>query len=189
MAIDNNEKNAAEIRRAMTEDKDKIAAALNNALADTKGNPIKTPVQAKTLVTKKPVGKPRRQGKKAAPKAENAPKKDDGNPVDMKFAEACYNLKIDAKMCHEESSKMEDPSIEEYVRSINKKIFDETRQGGYSTNVQFRVLPNDWVNVNHIIDWYATRGFKVDMKETTTPPYGKDVGTINYHFTISWAIA
>ena len=185
MATDNNEKNAAEIRRAMTEDKDKIAAALNNALADTKGNPIKTPV-----ANKKPVGKPKGQGKKAAPKAETAPKADDTiSPDTKKFAEACYNLKIDAKMCHEESSKMEDPSIEEYVRSINKKIFDETRQGGYSTNVQFRVLPNDWVNVNHIIDWYATRGFKVDMKETTTPPYGKDVGTINYHFTISWAIA
>ena len=184
MATDNNEKNAAEIRRAMTEDKDKIAAALNNALADTKGNPIKTPPPAK-----KPVGKPRGQGKKAAPKAKNAPKNDDVSPETKQFAEACYNLKIDAKMCHEESSKMEDPSIEEYVRSINKKIFDETRQGGYSTNVQFRVLPNDWVNVNHIIDWYATRGFKVDMKETTTPPYGKDVGTINYHFTISWAIA
>lgn len=186
MATDNNEKNAAEIRRAMTEDKDKIAAALNNALADTKGNPIKTPV-----ANKKPVGKPKGQGKKAAPKAKNAPKTDDDavSPETRQFAEACYNLKIDAKMCHEESSKMEDPSIEEYVRSINKKIFDETRQGGYSTNVQFRVLPNDWVNVNHIIDWYATRGFKVDMKETTTPPYGKDVGTINYHFTISWAIA
>ena len=184
MATDNNEKNAAEIRRAMTEDKDKIAAALNNALADTKGNPIKTQVPAK-----KPVGKPKGQGKKAAPKAKNAPKNDDVSPETKQFAEACYNLKIDAKMCHEESSKMEDPSIEEYVRSINKKIFDETRQGGYSTNVQFRVLPNDWVNVNHIIDWYATRGFKVDMKETTTPPYGKDVGTINYHFTISWAIA
>ena len=184
MATDNNnEKNAAEIRRAMTEDKDKIAAALNNALADTRGNPIKTPAPAK-----KPVGRTRGQGKKAAPKAENAPKNDDASPVDMKFAEACYNLKIDAKMCHEESAKKDDPSIEEYVRSINKKIFDETRQGGYSTNVQFRVLPNDWVNVNHIIDWYTTRGFKVDMKETTTPPYGKDVGTINYHFTISWAM-
>ena len=185
MATDNNEKNAAEIRRAMTEDKDKIAAALNNALADTKGNPIKTPV------SKKSAGRPKGQGKKAAPKAESKSKADgDGiSPETKQFAEACYNLKIDVKMCHEESSKMEDPSIEEYVRSINKKIFDETRQGGYSTNVQFRVLPNDWVNVNHIIDWYATRGFKVDMKETTTPPYGKDVGTINYHFTISWAIA
>ena len=57
MATDNNEKNAAEIRRAMTEDKDKIAAALNNALADTKGNPIKTHVPAK-----KPVGRPKGQG-------------------------------------------------------------------------------------------------------------------------------
>ena len=137
MATDNNEKNAAEIRRAMTEDKDKIAAALNNALADTKGNPIKTPV------SKKSAGRPKGQGKKAAPKAENKSNADgDGiSPETKQFAEACYNLKIDAKMCHEESSKMEDPSIEEYVRSINKKIFDETRQGGYSTNVQFRVLP------------------------------------------------
>lgn len=186
MATDNNnEKNAAEIRRAMTEDKDKIAAALNNALADTRGNPIKTPAPAK-----KPVGRPKGQGKKAAPKAENAPKADDTISPDLKkFAEACYNLKIDAKMCYEESAKKDDPSIQEYVRSINKKIFDETRQGGYSTNVQFRVLPNDWVNVNHIVDWYTTRGFKVDMKETTTPAYGKDVGTINYHFTISWANA
>lgn len=107
----------------------------------------------------------------------------------QQFAEACYHLTINAKHCKYQSSKVEDKSIVEYIRSINKKIYDETQKGGYSTNVQFRVTPQDWVNVNHIFDWYKIRGFQVEVKETTTAPYGKDVGTMNYNFTISWVDA
>lgn len=105
-----------------------------------------------------------------------------------KFGEDCYNYNIDAKKCHYQSAKNEDKSILEYVRAINKKIYDETCNGGFSTNVQFRVTPQDWVNVSHIQDWYRARGFVVTEKETTSSPYGKDVGTMNYNFTISWAV-
>lgn len=105
------------------------------------------------------------------------------------FIEACHNLTINAKQCFYQSSKHPDRSVDEYIRSINKKIFGETQKGGYSTNVQFRVTPQDWINVNHIFDWYKNRGFTVDVKETTSSPYGKDVGTMNYNFTISWSNA
>lgn len=107
----------------------------------------------------------------------------------QEFVKACYDLTINAKQCKYQSSKVEDKSIVEYIRSINKKIYDETQKGGYSTNVQFRVTPQDWVNVNHIFDWYKIRGFQVEIKETTTAPYGKEVGTMNYNFTISWSEA
>lgn len=106
-----------------------------------------------------------------------------------KFGEDCYNFNIDAKKCHYQSVKNEDKSILDYVRAINKKIYDETCVGGFSTNVQFRVTPQDWVNVSHIQDWYRARGFEVVDKGTTSPAYGKEVGTMNYNFTISWANA
>jgi hypothetical protein len=77
----------------------------------------------------------------------------------------------------------------EYVRAINKKIYDETQRGGYSTNVQFRVTPQDWVNISHITDWYKSRGFTIPKMESTSAAYGKDVGTIEYNFTISWSDA
>ena len=105
-----------------------------------------------------------------------------------KFGEDCYNFNIDAKKCHYQSAKNEDKSILEYIRAINKKIYDETCKGGFSTNVQFRVTPQDWVNVSHIIDWYRSRGFEVVVKPTTSPAYGKDVGHIDHNFTISWAV-
>lgn len=125
---------------------------------------------------------------------ENCKKLDDGNEGgaiaadQKKFGEDCYNFNIDARKCHYQSAKNEDKSIMGYVRSINKKIYDETCVGGFSTNVQFRVTPQDWVNVSHIMDWYRARGFEVEVKPTTSSAYGKDVGTINHNFTISWAV-
>ena len=130
--------------------------------------------------------------KKKNEDSEDEPTKDETPPIALsqqQFAEACYHLTINAKQCKYQSSKVEDKSIVEYIRSINKKIYDETQRGGYSTNVQFRVTPQDWVNVNHILEWYRIRGFQVDVKETTTAPYGKEVGTINHNFTISWVDA
>lgn len=122
----------------------------------------------------------------------NEPTKDETPPIALsqqQFAESCYHLTINAKQCKYQSSKVEDKSIVEYIRAINKKIYDETQKGGYSTNVQFRVTPQDWVNVNHIFDWYKIRGFQIEIKETTTAPYGKEVGTMNYNFNISWVEA
>ncbi len=125
---------------------------------------------------------------------ENCKKLDDGKEGgaiaadQKKFGEDCYNFNIDARKCHYQSAKNEDKSIMGYVRSINKKIYDETCVGGFSTNIQFRVTPQDWVNVSHIMDWYRARGFEVEVKPTTSSAYGKDVGTMNHNFTISWAV-
>lgn len=130
------------------------------------GKPDPTPTKDKVLEKKEPIASDQK-----------------------KFGEDCYNFNIDAKKCHYQSTKHEDKTILEYVRAINKKIYDETCVGGFSTNVQFRVTPNDWVNVSHIKDWYIARGFDVEDKGTTAPAYGKDVGTMNYNFTISWANA
>jgi hypothetical protein len=118
--------------------------------------------------------------------------KDETPPIALsqqQFAESCYHLTINAKQCKYQSSKVEDKSIVEYIRSINKKIYDETRSGGYSTNVQFRVAPNDYVNVNHIIDWYKARGFQILNYNMGTAPYGANSGLIEYNFTISWVDA
>ena len=73
-----------------------------------------------------------------------------------KFGEDCYNFNIDAKKCHYQSAKNEDKSIMNYVRAINKKIYDETRTGGFSTNVQFRVTPQ--------LTWLRGRGQAHDFR-------------------------
>lgn len=119
-----------------------------------------------------------------------APPEEESAPIavsQQQFVEDCFNLRIDAKQCFYQSSKNSDKSVEEYIRSINKRIYDETQKGGYSTPISFRVTPNDWVNINHIIDWYKSRGFLILNYESSQPPYGNDVGTISYNFTISWA--
>ena len=111
-------------------------------------------------------------------------------PVDPEleaFGKACFNLDLDAKRCFEQTSKHEDDSIKQYLRSINQKIYNEVRKGGYSIDVVFRVAPQDWVNVHHIMDWYEARGFQILNYETTSEPYGKNVGTVCYNFRVSWA--
>lgn len=105
------------------------------------------------------------------------------------FGRKCFNLDINAKMCNYQSNKSKDTSIDEFLRGINKKIYDETRSGGYSTNIQFRVAPNDYVNVNHILDWYKSRGFQILNYNMGTAPYGANAGLIEYSFTISWVEA
>lgn len=102
------------------------------------------------------------------------------------FGRRCFNLDIDAKQCNYQSNKSKDKTIDEYLRGINKKIYDETRSGGYSTNIQFRVAPNDYVNVNHIIDWYKARGFQILNYNMGTAPYGANAGMMEHNFTISW---
>ena len=105
------------------------------------------------------------------------------------FGRKCFNLDINAKQCNYQSNKSKDKSIDEYLRGINKKIYDEVRTGGYSTNIQFRVAPNDYVNVNHIIDWYRARGFQILNYAMASAPYGNNAGMIEYNFTISWVEA
>jgi hypothetical protein len=167
-------------------DQDAIEAALAGAVTSINGAPI-APIRkpAKPEPTDECTGKPDPVDDKAPVKAPSDPIATD----QRKFGEDCYNFNIDAKKCHYQSTKHEDKSILEYVRAINKKIYDETCIGGFSTNVQFRVTPQDWVNVSHIKDWYRARGFEVEDKGTTSPAYGKEVGTMNYNFTISWANA
>jgi len=204
------------IRKAMELDQDKINAALAGAVTNGDGSRPVPPPPHNPMKGKKNPDQPwyseenlkAAEGKRASetPKEEldaqfmgvGAEVPDDAkNGGDAgettktaksrkEFGEACFNLDINAKQCFYQSSKNPDKGILEHIRGINKKIFDETQRGGFSTNVQFRVTPQDWVNVNHIFDWYRVRGFHVDVQETTSAPYGKDVGTMNYNFTISW---
>lgn len=164
-----------------------IDAALAGAVSMGDGSPVPSMKRDATAILPPP----------SEPKCkddENCKKLDDGKEGgaiaadQKKFGEDCYNFNIDARKCHYQSAKNEDKSIMGYVRSINKKIYDETCVGGFSTNVQFRVTPQDWVNVSHIMDWYRARGFEVEVKPTTSSAYGKDVGTMNHNFTISWAV-
>lgn len=185
-------------------DQDAIDAALAGAVTTRDGNPIVPRRQNTGAAKAKPPTVDDKKSNESRPEPtdectgkpdpieDKAPVKAPSDPIaadQKKFGEDCYNFNIDAKKCHYQSTKHEDKSILEYVRAINKKIYDETCLGGFSTNVQFRVTPQDWVNVSHIVDWYRARGFEVIVKETTSPAYGKDVGTMNHNFTISWANA
>jgi len=171
-------------------DQDAIDAALAGAVSNVNGMPISAPKSNETTneCTVKPDAKP--SNDKCCEDDKCCTKEGGQIASDQKkFGEDCFNFNIDAKKCHYQSVKNEDKSILDYVRAINKKIYDETCVGGFSTNVQFRVTPQDWVNVSHIQDWYRARGFEVVDKGTTSPAYGKEVGTMNYNFTISWANA
>ena len=95
---------------------------------------------------------------------------------------------ITAKDCYESAMKNGDKNIGHYINAINGKIKKEIAAGGFSTNITFRVTPNDWVNITHIIDWYRARGFQVMNYETSNPQVGPNAGTIQHNFTISWAV-
>lgn len=182
-------------------DQDKIEAALAGAVSMANGAKLPEPTERReTPCENTPCAITKNEEPDVKPTDECC--KDNCEPQEVEtgdsgqiamsqnqFIEACHNLTINAKQCFYQSSKHPDRSVDEYIRSINKKIFGETQKGGYSTNVQFRVTPQDWINVNHIFDWYKNRGFSVDVQETTSSPYGKDVGTMNYSFTISWTNA
>ena len=167
------------IRRAMELDKDKIEAALANAVSNANG----TPIPQRNAPTGK---KPEPVEEKPTPKKEQGQFPESGK--DIGFAAACANMTVDAAMCRAESAKHEDSTIAEYIKSINRKIYDETQTGGFSANIRFRVAPNDWVNVNHIMDWYRSRGFQVVNYETTHPQVGPGAGTIEHNFTILWSV-
>lgn len=119
---------------------------------------------------------------------EKVPTEPDGKPNKDKFFSDCHDLKITAGDCHYWSGRSSDPSINQYLQGINKKIFNETQCGGYSTNVTIRVVQNDWVNVSHIMDWYKARGFEVLNYKINNSPINMDTGVIEHNFTISWAV-
>ena len=120
-------------------------------------------------------------------KSPNYDKSPDSESSKDKFFADCNDLNICAKDCRSWSDKSLDPSIENYLRGINKKIYNETQNGGYSTTVTIRVVHNDWVNVSHIIDWYKARGFEVLNYRMANSPMNLENGVIEHNFTISWA--
>jgi hypothetical protein len=169
------EVNPEGIRRALETEQDKINAALAHAVTDSRGNPAEG-------YTPPPPPPPRNAGNKRKTKVEE--EQESQNDADFPEVE-----EISAADCYASSLKNADKSIGQYISAINGKIKRETEAGGFSTVVKFRVTPNDWVNVRHIIDFYKSRGFVIEDYETNHPQVGPNAGTIEYTFTISWAEA
>ena len=93
---------------------------------------------------------------------------------------------LKASECFKVSSENKDKSIYNYIVAINDKIEKECRGGGYSTNITLRVIPSQWVNVQHIVDWYRANGFDVVVDEIKQPQYGMNAGSMEYNINISW---
>lgn len=172
------EVNPEGIRRALETEQDKINAALAHAVTDGRGNPA----EGYTPPPPPPPPPPPRPGRKAKTKAEEVEddKEQEGYPD---------AVEISAKECFESAMKNADRTIGPYISAINGKIKNEVASGGFSTVVKFRVTPNDWVNVRHIVDFYKSRGFGIEDYETNHPQVGPNAGTIEYMFTITWASA
>ena len=170
------EVNPEGIRRALETEQDKINAALAHAVTDSRGNPAEgyTPPPP-------PPPPPRNAGNKRKTKVEVEEPQDDAAFPEVE--------EISAGDCYTSSMQNADRTIGHYINAINGKIKKEVSIGGFSTNITFRVTPNDWVNITHIIDWYRARGFQVLNYETSNPQVGPNAGTIQYNFTISWAEA
>lgn len=99
------------------------------------------------------------------------------------------SIEISASECYLNAKNNPDGSITNYILGINQMINDESNKGGYSVSVKIRVTQKDWVNVQHIVDWYRARGFEILNYDVGTTPYGRDSGMMMYNFTISWANA
>lgn len=155
------------IRRAMELEKDKIEAALAGAVTNADG----------THPTLPPVEKEGGNAKKSnPPESEEHKSVKDNVPYE-----------INAKDMFEVSLKNPDAKINEHIKALNARIRNEALKGGFSTNVAFTVIQNDWVNIQHILDWYRSHGFQILNFDQSTAPYGRNAGTIQYNFTISWA--
>ena len=171
------EVNPEGIRRALETEQDKINAALAHAVTDSKGNPAEG-------YTPPPPPPPPPRTRKTVEKKTVKEEQETQNDADFPEVE-----EISAADCYASSMKNPDKSIGQYISAINGKIRRETEAGGFSTVVKFRVTPNDWVNVRHIVDFYKSRGFLILDYETNHPQVGPNAGTIEYTFTISWAEA
>ena len=93
---------------------------------------------------------------------------------------------LKASECFKVSRENKDKSIYNYIVAINDKIEKQFGSGGYSTNVTLRVIPSQWVNVQHIVDWYRANGFDVIVDEIKQPQYGMNAGSMEYNINISW---
>ena len=165
------------IRMAMEQNKDKIEAALAAAVTNSDGshpsvheNPpvYETPPQTMEL----------NKGENPHTPEENM----EGEDVP-----ALDEIEIYAKDVFVVSSQNPDMKIRDHIKALNNRIRNEALNGGFSTNVVFTVVQSDWVNIQHILDWYRARGFQIEGFEQTTPPYGRNAGNIQYNFRISWA--
>ena len=160
------------IRRAMELDQDKINAALAGAVTNADGSHPSAPLP-KSVEKSDGIPSPEM----------NADKEWGGNARDVDREE----IEINAKDVFLLSSQNPDMKIRVHIKALNNRIRNEALKGGFSTNVVFTVIQSDWVNIQHILDWYRAHGFQILGFEQSTPPYGRNAGTIQYNFTISWA--
>ncbi len=154
------------IRKAMEQDKDKIEAALAAAVSNADGSHPPAP----SVESPAPL------------------KKDSEQSKVVQEERAVEEIEINAKDMFNVSNQNPDMNVRNHLRAINSRIQNEALKGGFSTNITFTVIQSDWVNIQHILDWYRARGFQIMGFEQSTPPYGKNAGTIQYNFTISWAV-
>ena len=160
------------IRRAMEQDKDKIEAALAGAVTNADGSHPPAPRQ---MVVEEPKVNLKTEDVKDA-STNGVPEQDTSGDIEMS-ANDVFLI----------SSQNPDTKIRDHIKSLNNRIKSEAMRGGFSTNVTFTVIQNDWVNIQHILDWYRAHGFQILGFEQSTPPYGRNAGNIQYNFTISWA--
>ena len=165
------------IRKAMEQNKDKIDAALAAAVTNSDGShpPVhETPPVYETPPQTMELNK------------EENPHTPEEN-MEGEDVPAPDEIEIYAKDVFVVSSQNPDMKIRDHIKALNNRIRNEALNGGFSTNVVFTVVQSDWVNIQHILDWYRARGFQIEGFEQTTPPYGRNAGNIQYNFRISWA--
>jgi len=156
------------IRMTMELEKDKIEAALAGAVTNADGTHPTLPTVEKKNMEKN-----------------NPPKSEEEKHTSSVKDNVPYE--INAKDMFEVSIKNPDAKINEHIKALNARIRNEALKGGFSTNVAFTVIQNDWVNIQHILDWYRSHGFQILNFDQSTAPYGRNAGAIQYNFTISWA--
>ena len=170
------------IRKAMKEDKDKIAAALAAAVSNADGShPLAHDVPPQTTKRERELSE-REQSQNPKVAEDQDAFTNDGK------ARVADDIEISAKDVFAISYQNPDTKVRNHIRAINSRINAEALKGGFSTNIAFTVIQNDWVNIQHILDWYRARGFQIVGFDQSTPPYGRDAGSIQYNFTISWAV-
>lgn len=172
------------IRMAMEQNKDKIEAALAAAVTNSDGShpPVhENPPPPKEL-SKEGYSKNPDENMECGENTECGKNVECGEEV-----LTTDKIEIYAKDAFIISSQNPDMKIRDHIKALNNRIRNEALNGGFSTNVVFTVVQSDWVNIQHILDWYRARGFQIEGFEQSTPPYGRNAGNIQYNFRISWA--
>lgn len=98
-------------------------------------------------------------------------------------------LDIDAEWCHKETADVIPPEIVEHIKGINEKIMNSMMRGEYSTEVLFRIMPNQPLPMHKIFDWYKARGFEVNDYRVTGSMSMPNSGIMDHSFKVSWASA